>query len=158
MKKEALLSEINSCQEFFERSTRVLEEKDSNYMPSDGMLTAAQQMAHVAQTIHWFIQGAFSPEGFDMDFEAHIAEYSKATSITAERASLKKAFTAAISIIENLSDAELAKPIAEGPVMGGAPRYHAFIGLIDHTAHHRGSLAVYARLLNKVPLMPYMEM
>ncbi len=28
----------------------------------------------------------------------------------------------------------------------------------SHTAHHRGALAVYARLLGKVPAMPYMDM
>jgi len=27
--------------------------------------------------------------------------------------------------------------------------------IVDHTAHHRGALSVYARLPGKVPMMPY---
>ena len=30
-------------------------------------------------------------------------------------------------------------------------------GIEDHTAHHRGALTVYARLLDRVPPMPYMD-
>ena len=40
--------------------------------------------------------------------------------------------------------------------MGGQPVSDVFWGLVDHTAHHRGALTVYARLLGKVPPMPYM--
>jgi uncharacterized damage-inducible protein DinB len=42
--------------------------------------------------------------------------------------------------------------------MGGQPRHSIIGALIDHTAHHRGALTVYARLLSKVPPMPYGEM
>ena len=34
-------------------------------------MTVAQQVAHAAQTIDWFIEGASRPEGFDLDFEKH---------------------------------------------------------------------------------------
>ena len=37
-----------------------------------------------------------------------------------------------------------------------APKGAAAQGLVDHTAHHRGALAVYARLVGKTPSMPYM--
>ena len=39
--------------------------------------------------------------------------------------------------------------------MSGAPRLAVVSGIVDHTAHHRGALSVYCRLLNKVPPMPY---
>jgi uncharacterized damage-inducible protein DinB len=42
--------------------------------------------------------------------------------------------------------------------MGGLPRYAIVSALTDHTAHHRGALTVYARLLGLVPPMPYMDM
>jgi uncharacterized damage-inducible protein DinB len=42
--------------------------------------------------------------------------------------------------------------------MGGAPRLAVFVAIADHTAHHRGALAVYARLNGIVPPMPYMDM
>jgi uncharacterized damage-inducible protein DinB len=50
---------------------------------------------------------------------------------------------------------EWQEPIASG-IMGGAPRAAIFSGMADHTAHHRGALAVYARLTGKTPEMPYM--
>jgi uncharacterized damage-inducible protein DinB len=42
--------------------------------------------------------------------------------------------------------------------MGGVPRFAITNALTDHTAHHRGALTVYARLLGLVPPMPYMDM
>jgi uncharacterized damage-inducible protein DinB len=41
--------------------------------------------------------------------------------------------------------------------MGGLPRCTILNALTDHTAHHRGALSVYARLLGLVPPMPYMD-
>jgi uncharacterized damage-inducible protein DinB len=41
--------------------------------------------------------------------------------------------------------------------MGGLPRHSVVSALMDHTAHHRGALTVYARLLGKVSPMPYMD-
>jgi uncharacterized damage-inducible protein DinB len=48
-------------------------------------------------------------------------------------------------------------PIADGPIMGGAPRMAIFGAITDHTAHHRGALTVYARLGGAVPPMPYAD-
>jgi uncharacterized damage-inducible protein DinB len=41
--------------------------------------------------------------------------------------------------------------------MGGAPRLSVIGAISDHTAHHRGALTVYSRLLGKVPKLPYMD-
>jgi uncharacterized damage-inducible protein DinB len=41
--------------------------------------------------------------------------------------------------------------------MGGVPRWSVVSAISDHTAHHRGALTVYSRLLGKVPVMPYAE-
>ena len=41
--------------------------------------------------------------------------------------------------------------------MGGVPRAAILSGITDHTAHHRGALTVYARLLGKTPPMPYAD-
>jgi len=43
-------------------------------------------------------------------------------------------------------------------IMKGAPKMSIVYALADHTAHHRGALSVYARLLGKKPQMPYGEM
>jgi uncharacterized damage-inducible protein DinB len=39
--------------------------------------------------------------------------------------------------------------------MSGLPKRAILHGMADHTAHHRGSLAVHVRTLGKVPPMPY---
>ena len=45
--------------------------------------------------------------------------------------------------------------MADNPIFGPAPR-HTIIGpALDHTAHHRGALAVYLRLRGKKPAMIY---
>ncbi len=156
--KQMLLGEIASTKEFLDRSSRVLTEEDSTFAPKEGMFTVAGQMAHAAQTIEWFLRGAFSPDGFDMDFERMDGEVRGVTSLTAARAWVDRACAEAAKTIEAHSDAEWIAPLPPGPIMGGHPRQAIFGGITDHTAHHRGALTVYARLLGKVPAMPYMEM
>ncbi len=157
MTSQAVLRTLSDAEEFFEHSTRVLTEADSNYRPAEGMYTAAQQVAHAAQTIDWFLEGASRPEGFDLDFEKHATAIAGVTSITAAREWLGKSFAAARKHFEGLSEEQMMRPLPPGPVMGGAP-VMAVIGAIeDHTAHHRGALTVYSRLLGKTPIMPYGE-
>jgi uncharacterized damage-inducible protein DinB len=148
--------QLLSSQGFFNRSTRVLEEADSQFCPQEGMMTVAQQVAHAAQTLDWFVQGATRPEGFDLDFAAHAKEVAAVTSLAAARAWLDKAYTNAVSFIRSKSPEELAAPLPAGPVMGGQPISEVVWAMVEHTAHHRGALTVYSRALGKVPVMPYM--
>ena len=60
--------------------------------------------------------------------------------------------------VEAHSDEEWSAPLLPGPIMGGMPRFVIFGAMTDHSAHHRGALTVYSRLLGKVPPMPYMDM
>jgi len=152
------VAELKSAEEYFNRSTRGLTEEHSGLTPAPGMMTAAQQVAHAAQTIEWFIAGAFDPGGFDLDFEAHARVVQGCTSLTEARAWFEKAIAEAAATIGSKSDAELVAPLPAGPVMGGAPRMAIFGAITDHTAHHRGALTVYARTQGIVPPMPYGEM
>jgi len=156
--KDGLQAQLASIKEFFDRSTRALDESDSNFSPKEGMFTTSQQVAHAAQTIDWFIQGAFAPGGFSMDFENMEKEVRAMTSLKAARSWMDKACAAAKVSIDAHSDAEWNTPLPEGAIMGGMPRFLIFGAISDHTAHHRGALTVYARLRGKVPPMPYMEM
>ena len=151
------LAELKSAQEFFNRSTRNLTEDHSGFRPVEGMMTAAQQVAHAAQTIDWFMEGAFRPEGFDLDFAAHAGAVEGCASLAAARAWFDRAVTDAAAKIAGKSDAELLTALPEGPIMGGEPRMAIFSAITDHTAHHRGVLTVYTRLNGAVPPMPYME-
>ncbi len=150
------VAELKRTEEFFNRSTHALSEEHSDVRPAPGVMSAAQQVAHAAQTIDWFIEGAFRPEGFDTNFEAHAKALENCTSLTAARAWFEKAVAAAKATLSTKSDAELMAPIAAGPIMGGAPRMAIMGGITDHTAHHRGALTVYARVNGIVPPNPYM--
>ena len=153
---DIFIQQLLASQEYFQRSTRVLEEPDSGYTPQSGMMTAAQQVAHAAQTLDWFIGGATRPEGFDLDFEKHAKEVAAVTSITAAREWLAKSYANAIDFIRARGPEGLAQPLPQGLVMGGQPIGNIVWAMIEHTAHHRGALTVYSRLLGKVPPMPYM--
>jgi len=155
--KQQLEAELNSAIEWFNRSTGALTEEDSSFAPAEGVFTTAQQVAHAAHTIDWFMDGAFRPDGFDMDFEAHDAKVRAITSLTDARAWLAKAAENARRTIASKSNEEWAEPLPAGPVMGGLPRAVIFSAITDHTAHHRGALTVYARLRGKTPPMPYMD-
>jgi uncharacterized damage-inducible protein DinB len=148
-------SQLVASKDFFERSTRVLDEGDSGYRPNEAMMTVAQQVAHAAQTLDWFVEGASRPEGFDLDFEKHAKELAAVTSLNAARQMLERAYANAITFLRSQSPEQLASPLPAGPVMGGQPISEIVWGMIEHTAHHRGALTVYSRLLGKVPPMPY---
>lgn len=158
MIKQVLKAELAAAHEYFNRSTKELTEADSGFAPKEGMFTAAGQIAHVAQTIDWFISGAFAADGFSMDFEGMDKEVRAYTSIAAARAWFEKAIANGHSAIESHSDEDWMVALPAGPIMGGHPRSAIFGAINDHTAHHRGALTVYARLLGKVPPMPYMDM
>jgi len=158
MLKEGLIEQLSNSQEYFERSTSCLTEEHSGFRPNDELMTVAQQVAHVAATVDWFFDGAFSGNGFDMDFEAHVEEYMGVDSLTAARERLVSEYDKARAAIESRSEEELTALLPEGPVMGGAPVFAIVSGIYDHTAHHRGALTVYSRQLGLVPPLPYMDM
>jgi uncharacterized damage-inducible protein DinB len=152
---QTISQQLKASQDYFNRSTRVLEESDSEYCPSAGMMTAAQQVAHAAQTLDWFVLGASRPEGFDLDFEKHAKEVAAFKSLDAARKWLDESYGKSIAFFDSKQPEELEKPLPEGPVMGGLPISEVAWAMIEHTAHHRGALTVYSRMLGKVPVMPY---
>jgi uncharacterized damage-inducible protein DinB len=150
------LAQLKSAHEYINRSTRNLTEEHSTFVPADGMMSVAQQVAHTAHTLEWFVEGAFRPEGFDTNWEQHAAIVGRVTSLAEARAWFERAVAGAIAKVEPLSDTDLLALLPEGPIMGGAPRFAIFGAIVDHTAHHRGALTVYTRLKGVVPPMPYM--
>jgi uncharacterized damage-inducible protein DinB len=153
----SLAVELIKSQEFFNRSSRVLDEADSEFRPKPELMTAAQQVGHVAQTLDWFIEGASRSEGFNLDFDALMQELMSLKSLAAARQMLDKSFANAIAFLNAKTPEEMSKPLPDGPIMGGAPKAAIVSAMVEHTAHHRGVLTVYSRLLGKVPPMPYMD-
>ncbi|MBS1857339.1 MAG: DinB family protein [Acidobacteria bacterium] len=148
-------AQLLASKDFFDRSTRVLDEADSEFRPRGEMMTAAQLVAHVAQTLEWFIEGASRAEGFDLNFEKHARTVAEVKSLAAARQWLQAAYDKAVQFLRSRSAEELARPLPQGPVMGGQPITEIVWAMVEHTAHHRGALTVYSRLLGKVPPMPY---
>jgi uncharacterized damage-inducible protein DinB len=159
MIKEGLLGELVASREFFARGTDCLDEGDSNFSPKENMYSVSQMVAHVAQSIDWFIEGAFvSKTGFSMDFDNHINEAKAVSSLSNAREWLNRAYDNAIKMVEKQGDVALKSPLPEGPIMGDLPKCAVIGAIAEHTAHHRGSLAVYSRLIGKEPKMPYGDM
>ncbi len=149
------VQQLLTSQEYFARSTRVLEEADSGFRPQEGMMTVAQHVAHAAQTLDWFIEGASRREGFDLDFAKHAKALEAVTSLAAARRTLEGAYAHAIDFLRSRGAEDLARPLPPGPVMGGQPLSDVVWAMVEHTAHHRGALTVYSRTIGKVPAMPY---
>jgi uncharacterized damage-inducible protein DinB len=147
--------QLESVREQFHISTAGLSEGTAAFCPVEGMMTVAQHIAHAAQVIEWLTRGAFHPDGFDLDFEPQIARAMAVTSLQEARAWFERSITDAIVAFKDLDDDQLLAPLPEGPVMGGMPRLVIPTAIAEHTSHHRGALAVYARLIGIVPESPY---
>ena len=158
MLKDRLVAELQTTHQFFLTSMSCLTEADSTYSPKKKeMFTVAQQVMHVAQTVNWFIDGAFGPNGFDLNFDRHLTETKECTSLAQAIEAFTQATENAIETIRHMSETELTQPLSEGPIMAGVPKMAVISSISEHTAHHRGALTVYSRLLGKVPPMPYGE-
>jgi uncharacterized damage-inducible protein DinB len=151
---EGLVQQLESTQKFFKTTLSVFVPEDGGFAPYPELYTVAGHVAHAADSIDWFIEGAFG-DGWDMDFDASIAKAKAVTSLEEAIEWLDRAFTNAIAVVGAASDQVLIEPIPDAQIMGAAPRLAIVSAIVDHTAHHRGSLAVYARLIGKEPPMPY---
>lgn len=149
------IGQLAATRQFLVTATADFRAEDAAFTPRPGLLTVAGHLAHVALTVDWFIAGAFlRPEGFDLDFPEHLRQAQAVTSLAVARAEVDRAFAAAQAAVASHA-LRLYEPLPAGPIMGGAPRLAIIGGIVDHTAHHRGALAVYARLLGREPALPY---
>lgn len=155
MDPKLLVAQLHTAKGFFDKSTGALTEDDATFAPVEGTYTVAQQIAHVADTFDWFIDGAFG-DGFDMNFEGREGPIRATTSLADARAKLETSFGRAVEVIGSKSADELQSALPADSILGGAPRGAIVAGMIEHTSHHRGALAVYTRLRGKVPPMPYL--
>jgi len=151
---QGYIQELQLALRFFNTTISVFDDADSGYAAQPVMFTVAGQVAHTAQTVDWFVEGAFG-KGWDMDFEKHMAQTNAVTRLSDAKEQLEAAFANVIGVIGSASDEELCGPIPDKQIMDGAPRCAIVSSITDHTAHHRGALSVYARLLGKEPPMPY---
>lgn len=151
--------QLQVSREFFERTTSVFTEEHAAFAPKEGMFTVTHQIAHVADTFDWFHDALVDLKGFDMDFKAMEARIMKIESLQEAREWFVRAHDRLLALVESLSPQSLNECLpSTDPIMAGASRIALLAATVEHTAHHRGSLAVYARLLDMVPPMPYGDM
>ncbi|MDE2876314.1 MAG: DinB family protein [Gemmatimonadota bacterium] len=150
----ALVTQLETSHKYIRSTISIFEEEDAGFAPQPDLYTVAGHIAHAADSVEWFVEGAFG-KGWNMDFEGLIAAARAVETLEEAVAWLDRAFETAIAAFRKASDEDLGAKIPDERIMGGAPR-SAIVGpIVDHTAHHRGALTVYARLLGKVPKMIY---
>ena len=148
------VTQLETSYKYFRSTIAIFEEGDAGFAPRPELYTVAGHIAHAADSVEWFVEGAFGA-GWNLDFEGLIAAARAVETLEEANAWLDRAFEKAIRTFKAASDEDLAARIPDERIMGGAPR-SAIVGpIVDHTAHHRGALTVYARLLGKVPKMIY---
>lgn len=152
--QETLATRLRTSLKYFQGTISGFDEADSGFAPDPEMFTVAGQVAHTADTVDWFVEGAFGG-GWDLDFAAIEARIKAVTSLAEANAWLERAFESAIRTVESASEEDLHTPIPDERMMKGMPRAGIVNGIVDHTAHHRGSLAVYLRVMGRKPQMPY---
>ncbi len=151
---QGFVAELDATLRFFKKTVSCFDEGDSGYAPKPDMYTVAGHIAHTADSVDWFLEGAFG-KGWDMEFDAMIAKAKAVTSLAEALEWLDRSFAEAKKVVGSKSDEELFLPIADQAIMKGAPRGAVIGAITDHTGHHRGALAVYGRLLEKEVEMPY---
>lgn len=152
---EKAIEDLSVARERFQRSTSNLTESIAGFAPTAGMMTTAQHIAHAARVIDWFMEGAFGPDGFDLNFEEQIKIVLAVDSLSSAREWFERSVSSAITLLAKQTDADMIVLLPDGPVLGGMPRVGIIREIVDHTAHHRGALTTYARLNHIAPPDPY---
>jgi uncharacterized damage-inducible protein DinB len=150
------LADVNATEKFFDRTLRCFDEADSLFRAAPTTYSVAAHVRHAARAIDWFREGALH-DRWAMDFEEQIAEAHAAGSLEEAKADLALAFSRLREALVTAGPERLAERLPDNPILPGKPRFQVVSAVVDHTAHHRGALAVCARLLGKEPLMPYGE-
>ena len=149
-----LVAQLETSHKYMRKTVSIFEEEDAGFAPQPELYTVAGHIAHAADTVEWFVDGAFG-DGWNLDFDGLIAAAKAVETLEEAVAWLDRAFEKAIATFGAASDEDLAAQIPDKRIMEGASRAAVVWGTVDHTAHHRGALTVYARLLGKVPAMIY---
>ncbi len=154
MTGKQIAAKLGQERHFLQNVIKDFKSEHGDFRPTPEMMTVAQQINHVAHTLNWFCEGAFGA-GFDMDFEKMNAEVKREISLENALARLNAAYAEAARVVENKTENELNSPLSPNPILGEVPRAEIFAANAEHTAHHRGILTVYLRLLGITPTMVY---
>ena len=103
--------------QFLSRTCSVFQPEDGGYAPTPGQFSVALHVAHVAQTIDWFMAGGFGTAGFDLDFAAHQIAVRKVASLDKAFTWLARSVDQAAATLATRTQADMMVPIADRPGM-----------------------------------------
>ena len=101
--KQGIIENLKSMRQFFLNTINCLTEEDSAYAPKEDMYKVSEHIGHTAHTVEWFMDGAFSPQGFDMNFENYAERMKQHTSLTKSIAYFQDTVEQAIQKIQDRS-------------------------------------------------------
>lgn len=154
MDREAARESLRIEKLFLGNVLKQFRPEHETFAPKPGMMNVAQQINHVAHTIEWFREGAFG-KGFDLDFEGHLKRDMAPVTLEQAMDHLERAYADYYALLDSISDEDLLQPMPYNDIFKDAPRFVVFPSQADHTAHHRGVLTVYLRLLDIEPALVY---
>jgi len=129
---------LEGMREYFNRSTRPLEEAHAGFAPRDGLYTVAGHVAHVAQTIEWFYDSAFS-DTWRMDFDEMDKQARGVTSLADARAWFEARGEQGHAGYRRPQRAGVGVALPAESHHGRAAACVDHRAVTDHTAHHRGA-------------------
>jgi uncharacterized damage-inducible protein DinB len=146
---------LRKSRQFLNNIIKDFKPEHETFRPTPDMWTVAQQIRHIGRCAYWFRKGGFENH-WEMDFEGEMKEMAKPVTLKAAIAELDSEYNALIAFLESVPPAVLAEPLEPNPIFPiGVPRSIVVDSLCEHTAHHRGALSVYLRLLGIKPTMAY---
>jgi hypothetical protein len=179
----SLSFKIRKQKEFFHRTVSCFTEEDAGYQPREDMLSVVGQIYHIAGANELMISGVLheidrfkgvkyvslrpGATWIPWSMEWAKSTIDEANTVEEEKpefVSLKRALQVwdgtmdiADEVFGSLTQEELFRPFKPNP-MRIISAQKAFEAMIDHTVHHRGGLAQYARFCGRDPKIPYYEM
>jgi uncharacterized damage-inducible protein DinB len=123
----------------------------SDFRPAKGMMTAAEQMAHIGAFDEWLVQG-LKHENWALDVFSDRPEKT----VEEARAFLDHTRTRLLELIESLGAEGINSPMGPNPIFSP----EMYVGNVimmthSHECHHRGQLVVYTRMMGYTPSMLY---
>jgi uncharacterized damage-inducible protein DinB len=126
-----------------------------HFKPTEEMRTVGQQIKHITLTTKFYYETVFG-SGFTMSFQEYKEEMKKLIGLEDAIKDLDEIHNKAVSLVEDKTEEEMKAPLpSNNPMLGEGTLENVIIRNIDHTAHHRGALTVYLRLLGIKPEIIY---
>ncbi|MCP4727525.1 MAG: DinB family protein [bacterium] len=148
---------ITKERKFLNNILKDLKPEHGDFKPADEMLTASQQIKHIALTGKWFYSKALGT-GFEFaSFDAYLEEMQKPLTLQEALDLLNETYEESVRAFGNMTEKEFDEIVKDDPMLGTFKKSDMIFYNNEHTAHHRGALSVYLRLLGITPTMIYAE-